>query len=346
MDYFMMEFIFKNMYFVGKMKQPDGPNFQVAENLLQSLLDPLLQRGCDSCTDMGCNLTSLRCVKKGTAVTLLCYYEQSPTGQTLDCKKVYKHMKKNTKNSRRLGPLKLNSKSLSINGNDYSMRLYSFLCCCEYFYPGNKERTLLVHLVLIGTWERKDGPRAGEREGGTMSPSFSSFRPHWLTHWSSQMESIFPVSYSPHSSLSHERLINSFHSSIFASVPVRIRPSFHLAGISEVAVTTSPSPWESQISIGEVTAKCAVSAEESTGEVTATCAVSSERLTGEVTATLAVTSEESTDDVKNNLEVSSQESTGEVTATLAVSSEQSTREVSAHFDVSSEESTGIVCFRL
>ncbi|XP_072457106.1 uncharacterized protein [Notamacropus eugenii] len=251
MDYFMMEFIFKNMYFVGKMKQPDGPNFQVAENLLQSLLDPLLQRGCDSCTDMGCNLTSLRCVKKGTAVTLLCYYEQSPTGQTLDCKKVYKHMKKNTKNSRRLGPLKLNSKSLSINGNDYSMRLYSFLCC----------------------------------------------------------------------------------------FPVRIRPSFHLAGISEVAVTTSPSPWESQISIGEVTAKCAVSAEESTGEVTATCAVSSERLTGEVTATLAVTSEESTDDVKNNLEVSSQESTGEVTATLAVSSEQSTREVSAHFDVSSEEST-------
>ncbi|XP_072491338.1 mucin-16-like isoform X6 [Notamacropus eugenii] len=129
MECFTLDFTITNLLCKADMEQSGSRQFSATENILQSLVGAIFEKSCIAFHFSGCKLKSLRSVKKGTGVHLLCAYWNVPTIPVLDERRMYHDFRSQTCKITRLGPYTLDRKSLYINGYNYRVSLFSCVSC-------------------------------------------------------------------------------------------------------------------------------------------------------------------------------------------------------------------------
>ncbi|XP_072477577.1 mucin-16-like [Notamacropus eugenii] len=99
--------------------------FNATASILQNLLHLIFEENSIGSHHSGCQLTSLRSVKKGTAVNILCIHWKVPTIPSLDGMKMYQEFSNQTHKITRLGLYTLHKKSLYINAGSFSFESFT-----------------------------------------------------------------------------------------------------------------------------------------------------------------------------------------------------------------------------
>ncbi|XP_053441689.1 mucin-16 [Nycticebus coucang] len=115
---FMLNLTINNLHYSAEMGHLGSHTFNIMDTLMQHLLHPLFQKSSLGARYVGCKVTSLRPLKKGshTQVDLFCTYWQPHGAPVLLAKRVFHELSEQTYGITQLGPYSLDKDSLYVNG--------------------------------------------------------------------------------------------------------------------------------------------------------------------------------------------------------------------------------------
>uniref|UniRef100_H0WTV7 SEA domain-containing protein n=1 Tax=Otolemur garnettii TaxID=30611 RepID=H0WTV7_OTOGA len=115
---FTLNFTINNLHYSAEMGHVGSHTFNIMDSLMQHLLHPLFQKSSLGARYVGCKVTSLRPLKKGshTQVDMFCAYWQPHGAPVLLAKRVFHELSGQTYGITQLGPYSLDKDSLYVNG--------------------------------------------------------------------------------------------------------------------------------------------------------------------------------------------------------------------------------------
>ncbi|KAM4889364.1 mucin-16-like [Thomomys bottae] len=124
---FTLNFTIMNLQYTADMKHRGSAKFNTTEAILQRMLGPVFTNTNIGPQYSGCQLSSLRPEKDGsaTSIHMICTHHSKPTSTRLDRKRLYWELSHETKGITRLGAFILDRNSLYVNGYNYRWAMTS-----------------------------------------------------------------------------------------------------------------------------------------------------------------------------------------------------------------------------
>ncbi|XP_012888954.1 PREDICTED: mucin-16 [Dipodomys ordii] len=122
---FTLNFTIVNLQYTPDMKHPGSAKFNTTEVILQRMLGPVFANTNIGPQFSGCQLTSLRPEKDGSATTvnMICTLRSKPASTGLDRERLYWELSHETKGISRLDTYTLDRNSLYVNGYNHRHRV-------------------------------------------------------------------------------------------------------------------------------------------------------------------------------------------------------------------------------